>query len=67
MFSHTFTGQPHVHKPRPRSRGTYLLAAALAIATASLLALPATPASAADMPAEAPAASVNSPNFLSGG
>jgi hypothetical protein len=67
MFRHIFTGRSPVHKPQPRSRGAYLFAAALAIATASPLALPATPASAADMPAEAPAASANSPNFLGGG
>jgi hypothetical protein len=66
MFGHIFTGRSPVHKPRPRSRATCLFAAALAIAAATPLALPSTPASAADMPAKAPAASANSPNFHSG-
>ena len=67
MFSHVFTGRSHVHKPRPRSRGTYLFAAALAVAATSPLELPATRSFAADMPAKARPESANSPNFLSGG
>jgi outer membrane immunogenic protein len=54
MFSHLFTGPSPVHKPRPRSCGTHL--AMLAIAAATPLALPSTPAGAADMAVKAPAA-----------
>jgi hypothetical protein len=53
----------------PQARAPTILARAGhigEIAAAAPLALPSTLASAADMPAKAPAASANSPNFLSG-
>jgi outer membrane immunogenic protein len=55
MFSHSFTGPLPVHAPRRSSHRTRL-AALLAIAAATPLALPSTAADAADMPVKAPAA-----------
>jgi outer membrane immunogenic protein len=55
MFSQIFTGPLPVRAPRPPSRRIHL-AALLAIAAATPLALPSTAANAADMPVKAPAA-----------
>jgi hypothetical protein len=66
MFSRIFTERSHVHRQRP-TRATHVFAAALAVTAAPPLALPSTPASAVDMPAKAPAASANGPNFPSSG
>jgi outer membrane immunogenic protein len=55
MFSHIVTGPLPVHLPRPPSR-RIRLAALIAVAAATPLALPSTAADAADMPVKAPAA-----------
>ena len=55
MFNRIFTGQSPVHKSQPPSRGVQL-AALLAVAAATPLALPSTAAVAADMPVKAPVA-----------
>jgi hypothetical protein len=55
MLSHILTGPLPVHAPRPSSRRIHL-AALIAVAAATPLALPSTAADAADMPVKAPAA-----------
>jgi outer membrane immunogenic protein len=55
MLSHILTGPLPVHAPRPSSR-RIRLAALIAVAAGTPLALPSTAADAADMPVKAPAA-----------